>query len=525
MPAPASFPTPAPVREALATFTQLVAPCSVQGCPKPGAAPAAFTVAPAKPCNLMKLQVIEPKADPGGKPGTRAADFLQARQRVRLQSPVKLRTATDTLQITAVSKPQGTRQLDITCHLDAWCGDPAHQLIHVKGPGVDKEFPGTKASVGLFRRHFPTDSGPTPGFWAFINACWQAAAAPAEYEIRSITCGLPTSAKSAPLATLLGRIEVFPADTFELSLKIPALLQPDALSLDLKSDGWKSADDRKKDQLQKDADAYYASEQTFFREAGVTRSEVRKFVADMEKKKSGADDKDFVDKLEIKFRQTDGGRVIEAPIDDIVKLVRCVRDAEYAAKKVGDWISGAQVGPGASIKVDCQFFAGSIDARWQRMEHTDDRVFLGWEAELSIAIVKLEITLAVGWRCAGLADLFVELAGAGTLSIAGSAASKSPDQKVELDAKPSGKLELSGKVKGELMWCVSGETGLECAFETDCDDFHFMRKGKVLSGEIVVKRGAVNRTIAYSSRVYGGTAEKAEIVPADDRFGCFTLGS
>ena len=61
-------------------------------------------------------------------------------------------------------------------------------------------------------------------------------------------------------------------------------------------------------------------------------------------------------------------------------LVRCVRDAEYAAKKVGDWISGAQVGPGASIKVDCQFFAGSIDARWQRMEHTDDRVFLGWEA-------------------------------------------------------------------------------------------------------------------------------------------------
>lgn len=525
MPAPASSPAPGTVREAVGSFAQAVAACSIQGCPPPGTAAQAFSMAPAKPCNLMKLQVLEPKAEPGGNAGTRAAEFLRASQRVRLQSPVKLRTAVDTLQITAVSKPQGTRQLDITCHLDAWCGDPAHQRIHVTGPGVDKEFPGTKASVGLFRRHFPTDTGPTPGFWSFINACWQAGAAPSEYEIRSITCGLPASAKSAPISTLLGRIEVFPADTFELTLEIPALLQPDALSLDQKTENWKTDDDRKKDTQEKEADAYYASEQVFFREAGVSRADVRKFVADMDKKKSGEDDKDFVDELEIKFKQTDGGRKIEAPIDDIVKLVRCIRDAEYAAKKLGDWISGAQVGPGASLKVECQFFAGSIEAKWQRMEHTDDRVFLGWEAELSIAVVKLELTLAAGWRCAGLADLFVELAGAGTLSVAGNAACKSPDKKIELEVKPSGKLELSGKIKGELMWCVSGETGIECEFETDCDDFHFMRKGKVLSGDIVVKRGAVNRTVAYSSRVYGGTADKAEVVPPNDRFGCFSLGS
>jgi hypothetical protein len=70
--------------------------------------------------------------------------------------------------------------------------------------------------------------------------------------------------------------------------------------------------------------------------------------------------------------------------DDAIKLIRCIRQAEYFIKQVDRWVENATVGPGASFSIECQFFAGSVSAAWGQVEYVDDRVFLGWSAALDI---------------------------------------------------------------------------------------------------------------------------------------------
>ena len=506
---------PSSLRQALAVFSP-VTPlgCTVQGCPRVAGAMTVFTehAAPDKPCNLQKLEVIEPAGKPLRKDGARIADFLRTPERVRAACPVLLRSGTDTLQITGHSERQQRRQLNVNAIHQAWCGDPAHKRLRVVGPGLNKEFDGGTASFGLSRTALPTDDGFQDGLWAFINFCYQPDFQPQVYEVHSAACGLPPDARSTPNATLLASIQVYPADEFELKLEIPALKQPESCKYESNEGAWRTSEEVH-------ADSYYQSEKAFLREQGISRHDVRKFVADMAKKESGEDDQKFADDITFEFSHTDDRRVTKAPIHDVVKLVRFLREAEHRAAQISDWINGAQIGLGASFSISCQFFAGSISGKWGFVESLDDRVFYAMEAKLDIDVVKLELKISAGWRCAGLADLFVEFGGAGTLGLSIAVAQRGPDGGIKPSVSPKGELVLTGAIKRSLMWAIKGETGLECTLTPNYENFYFMRDGKALSGYIEIERGAIYKTVTYSCRVFGGTSEKEELRGEDKHFG------
>ena len=486
-------------------------------------APRKATKAATKPCNLTRFAINEPKANPQGKDGSRTVHFERTQTRLRRQSPIVLRTGSDCFQVTAPSKRQGSRQVVVNLVEQAWCGLADHQSIRVRGPNLDTVFLGQTANLALNRQPLIGDDSAAPsGLWTFVNACWTACRSPQQIRVESHSCGLPTCAGSAPMADLVGLIEVFPADRFKLSLTVPAMLEPSALKLESKSDMWKTDKDREIESDKATADSYFQSNKEFLKEASITRGDVRDFVSDMRKKSSGDDDEHFVDKLAIEFSQTDGTRVVKAPIDDAIKLVRAIRSAEYAIKQIDKWVESACIGPGASFSISCQFFAGSLSAEWGQVEYVDDRVFFGWSGSLDIELIKLELKIAIGWRCAGLADLFIELGGEGALGITASAAARGPDDDAEMKVSPKGELKLSGLIKTQLMWAVKGETGLECTFKADFDDFHFVSKKGAISGKITIVREPVYRVITYSNRLFGGTTTSKEtIVEADEQLAVF----
>lgn len=529
-------PPPPGIRDALASFSPLVnAGSSIQTCPhsglpvpQGGKTKAASTLIPSKPCNLVKMKMTEPSGKPQGKVGPRSIEFQRTETRNRRQSPTILRNSTDPFQITATSRGQGTRQIMVTVVQEACCGKTSHRMINVSGPDLYKDYLATQASLVFSRAPmFADEGGMGMGFWAAVNAAWQLShSSPITYNVTSRACGLPAGAKLAPLAALAGRIEVFPADQYKLALTIPSLLEPSALKYEPKSSNWMTEQEHLDEKARAQADSYYQSNKAFLKEAGVSRADVRDFTGKMAKKASGEDDHDFAGKLKLDFSQTDGERVLKAPIDDAIKLVRCIRSAEYAIKEIDKWIEGASVGPGASLSIACQFFAGSVSAEWGHVEFTDDRVFLGWEAKLSIELIKLELKIAMGWRCAGLADLFIEIGGEGTINLSGSVAARNPDDKPEIKPEVTGELKLSGMVKAQLMWAVKGETGLECSFKAEVGDFHFMRTKSAFAGKIVIAREPVYRVLTYSNRLFGGsTAEKHEVISADPAVAVFEFGA
>jgi hypothetical protein len=541
--APTSPSKPSALRSAVGGFSTLVpaggavGTCPLQakatnGAGTPGSAAASTKASKPsakvadKPCNLDLMQVTEPKGSPQGKDGARYAQFKPGGKLKRRQSPVELRAGQDPFHITATSARQGKRKLQIAVQQGAHCGHADHKLISVVGPGLTKAYSGNSATIELARQPLAGDNGVPFGLWAAVNAGWQACRGPAHYTISAYSCGLPASAKGVPTATLAGEVQVWPADQYKLSLSIPALLEPSALKLDKASDNWTTDKQKETDRRNAQADSYFQEHKDFLKEAGVSRKDVRDFVNGMGKKASGEDDEHFVDQLKIDFSQTDGQRTLKASVDDVVKLVRAIRRAEYAIKQVDKWLENATVGPGASFSLAVQFFSGSIAAEWGQTEYLDDRVYLAWKGSISIELVKLELKLAIGWRCAGLADLFIELGGEGTLSATGSAACVGPDDPVEFKLSPKGELKLSGMIKAQLMWAVKGETGLECTFKAELDEFHFMRaKGSALSGQVTIGREPVYRVITYSNRLWGGTTEeKEEVIKADENLAQFKFG-
>lgn len=535
---------PGALRSSVGSFSPLVTAGGALGtCPvqakagaSPGGAQASNTTASkaggasakvaSKPCNLELLQLAEPKGSPQGKDGARHAQFKLPGKLKRRQSPVELRAGQDPFNITATSARQGKRKLQFTVQQPVHCGHADHKLLSVVGPGLTKAFAGNSATIELAREPMAGDNGTPMGLWAAVNAGWQACRGPATYTVSAYSCGLPASAKGVPAAVLAGVVKVWPADQYKLTLSIPALLEPSALKLDKASSQWTTDKQKEADARTASADAYYQEHKDFLREAGVSRADVRDFVNGMGKKASGEDDEKFADKLKLDFSQTDGQRTLKASIDDAVRLVRAIRSAEYAIKQVDQWLENATVGPGASISVAVQFFSGSISAEWAQTEYLDDRVYLAWKGSIGIELVKLELKLAIGWRCAGLADLFIELGGEGSLSATGSAACVGPDDAVEFKLTPKGELKLSGMIKAQLMWAVKGETGLECTFKAELDEFRFMQaKGSALAGKVTIGREPVYRVITYSNRLWGGTTEeKEEVIKADENLAQFSFG-
>jgi hypothetical protein len=245
----------------------------------------------------------------------------------------------------------------------------------------------------------------------------------------------------------------------------------------------------------------------------------------MKKKQLGIHDKEYVDEIEVSLTQTDGTREIEAPIDDVIVLVRAILNAEYALKKIDEWIDNFQVGPGVSFSIDCQFLAGRINAQWGYTEYTDERVFMYIAGGIKIDLIKASVDVNAGWKCAGLADAYLKLEGEGTISLNLPSVEKTnPDEFPEASVKPEGELELSGGITGALGWVFTGDIGFEVTFKADVDDFKVLHEDSILSGTIKIAREPVYGVYTASILLYGTTTDKIELIPGNPKVGEFTFG-
>jgi hypothetical protein len=471
------------------------------------------------PCNLIHLLLTEPKADMSGKAGTRTAKIQNDPVLHPQASPTLLQTG-GVFQITAPSQANPARKISLQATTEAVCGGTHPQLVFAdgKGPGG---LAGTHKNLEFWRAPMATDSG-MPRLWVVVNAISRHM--PETYQLSASMCGVPAS--KPPVSSLNCMIEVFPADVFELELNIPAILKPDSLSFDKKSSGWKTEADRKKEEIKKAGDL--ASEE--YKKSDALQSmgsegEFRKFFEDLKKKQLGAQDSDWKDELKVKLTQKDDTRTLEAPIDDVIILVRAIRTAEYVFKKIDEWIDNFQVGPGVSLKLECQFLAGRINAKWGYTEYTDERVFLAIAGAIKIDLIKASVDVNAGWKCAGLADAFITLKGEGTLSLNLPAVEKTdPDTTLHSSVKAEGELKLSGGVHGAFGWVITGDVGFEVTFKADTEDFKVLCEKAILKGKILISREPVFGVFTCSCLLWGTTTKKVPVMEGNERVGEFVFG-
>ena len=478
----------------------------VQGCPK--AKPV-----PVQPCNLAMLSFTEPKAQMGEEEGTRSVQIRQGQDLDRSQSPTLLPPG-GTFQITAKSTANPPNQVNALVQMQATCSLATHPQLTADGPDDSTSKVTKKQTLSFNRPYMPGDDGEI-GLWAVINAVF--GQSPQTCSVTADCCGLPSPPGAGSVASLSGNIQIFPADQYELELSIPAFLKPDSLKYEKDGGSW-SDDDQDED----DDAGYFQSNQEYIQTTNTTP--VQQFAANMQNKQSGDDDDDFVDELEVKLTQTDGVRKLEAPIDDIIKLVRMIRSAEYAMKQLEGWIDALQVGPGFSFSIECQFLAGKMTAGWGYTEFTDDRVFLQYSGSLQLQIVKASVSLSVGFRCLGIADLLLVLSGEGTISISlPSVEKKSPDEKPEVSVEPEGELELTGSIEGTLWWFVKGSVGITTTFKAETENLQVFSDQGMLSGEITISREPVTLSAAVSCRLLGQDGYEVEIIKEDPEIAVFTF--
>jgi hypothetical protein len=215
----------------------------------------------------------------------------------------------------------------------------------------------------------------------------------------------------------------------------------------------------------------------------------------------------------------------ELEFDDVIILVRAIRTAEYVFKKIDEWIDNFQVGPGVSLKLECQFLAGRINAKWGYTEYTDERVFLAIAGAIKIDLIKASVDVNAGWKCAGLADAFITLKGEGTLSLNLPAVEKTdPDTTLHSSVKAEGELKLSGGVHGAFGWVITGDVGFEVTFKADTEDFKVLCEKAILKGKILISREPVFGVFTCSCLLWGTTTKKVPVMEGNERVGEFVFG-
>jgi hypothetical protein len=471
------------------------------------------------PCNLIHLLLTEAEASFSGKPGTRVVQ-IQNDPVLHLQaSPTLLQTG-GVFQITAPSNANKPRKITLQVTPEALCGGTHPQMVFIdgKGPGGVS---GVQALLEFWRPPMATESG-MPRLWMVVNSVFMQSAV--TYPLSAATCGVPVSKPA--VASLGGAIEVYPADVFELELSIPAILKPDSLKFEKKTSSWQTVADKRKEEIKAAgdlaSDEYKKSEAL---QSTGSEGEFRKFFEDLKKKQLGVEDPSYVDELKVKLTQKDGDHSLEAPIDDVIVLVRAILSAEYALKKIDEWIDNFQVGPGVSITFECQFLAGRINARWGYTEYTDERVFLAIAGAIKCDLIKASVDVNAGWKCAGLADAFIALKGEGTISLNLPAVEKSdPDMTLSSSVKPEGELKLSGGIHGALGWVITGDIGFEVSFKADAEDFKVLSDEAILKGKILISREPVYGVYTATMPLYGTTTDKVEVMKGNPKVGEFVFG-
>jgi hypothetical protein len=363
--------------------------------------------------------------------------------------------------MTAPSAANDPRELVVDVTTQAVCSGATHPELAVSDSEGVRSVIGPQAKLGFTRGALDTDSG-LPGLWVVLNAAWMQS--PVSYPVSATTCGVPASGPAVP--SLSAVVQVYPADTFEFELELPPLFEPESLKYEHTSKGWASAEDEEEDEPKEEFTKLEALNSTG------TEGTIKEA---LEKKDDEEDDESFAEKITVSLTQEDGSRTLEAPIDDVIKLVRMIRSVEYAVKQIQEWADGIQVGPGFSIELGCEFLIGHVSASWGYTEFTDDRVFLAYSGKLQLDLMKLSVEFNIGWKCAGLADAYLKLEGEGAISISAEVSVKTPTAKRPTGSiAPEGEIELSGGVEGALGWVITASATLSVTFQAETEDFKFL---------------------------------------------------
>jgi hypothetical protein len=442
-----------------------------------------------KPCNLQLLRFTEPSADMSGKTGQRVVEIRQNQDPTHRSCPALLNSG-GVFQITAHSAANPPRTVKVEAVTESVCSGATHPELAALDFGGYHSAIAKQMKLGFSRPPMQGDSGGS-GLWAILNSVFQQS--PVDYPISSTTCGQPSSPSATGVPSFSGVIQVFPADVFELEFSLPAILKPESLSFDEKNKGWETIKDQNKKEIKDSGDAAsqaYKSSKAL-QEVG-SEGEFRQFFEDLKKKQLGEEDSKYYDEITVKLTQKDGTRELEAPTQDIVNIIRAITSAEYAFKQIEDWIDNFQVGLGVSLKMECQFLAGRLSAKWGYTEYMDDRVFFAYAGAIKIDLIKASVDINAGWKCGGLADAFLFITGEGTISFnVPEIVKESPDEAPKASVKPEGELKLSGGVQGTLGWFITGTVKFEVTFKADTEDFRVLCDEGIFSGKAVISREPV----------------------------------
>jgi hypothetical protein len=475
-----------------------------------------------KPCNLLKLYCIEPTAEMSGKHGQRVVEIRQGQELTHRACPALLDSG-GVFQITAESAANPPRTVNVGVTTEAVCGTDTHPELAASDSSWARSTITQQMTLNFSRPPMDGDGGGL-GIWAMLNSV--VLQSPLSYPICASTCGVPSSSASTPVSSLSGVIEVYPADQFEFELSLPALLKPESLSFDKKSEGWETTKDEQKKEIKQvgdeASDLYKSSD--LLQETG-SEGEFRTFFEDLKKQQLGVEDEKYCDQITVKLTQKDGLRELVAPTQDIINLVRAIRSAEYAFKQIEDWIDDFQVGPGVSFKVECQFFAGRLAAKWGYTEYLDDRVFFAYAGGIKVDLVKASVDINAGWKLGGLADAFLCFSGEGTISLNVPEIKKEdPDETPESSVlKPEGELKLSGGAQGALGWAITGQAKFEVTFKADTENFKLFRDDVILGGTVVISREPTYGVLKASCRLLGTTTAKKEFIKGNPRMAEFSF--
>jgi hypothetical protein len=474
-----------------------------------------------KPCNLKLLRLTEPVADISGKPGTRSAEVRLGQTTTHRCCPALLDSG-GVFQITAQSDANPPRTLKVEAVTEAICSGATHPELAAMDSAGAHGLVAKQTTLKFSRMPMSGDSG-LAGLWVVLNSVFQQS--PVDYFVSAATCGCPASPSGTAVADLRCVVQVFPADVYELEFSLPALLKPEALSYEKKSEEWETVKDQKKKEIEAAGDL--ASEEykssAALQQTG-SEGEFRSFFEDLKKKQLGEEDPKYYDEITVKLTQKDGSRSLEAPVQDIINLIRAIDNAEYAFKQIQDWIENFQVGPGVSFKVECQFLAGRVSAKWGYTEYTDDRVFFAYAGGIKIDLIKASMDVNAGWKCAGLADAFLFINGEGTISFnAPEIAKESPDEAPKASLKPEGELKLSGGVQGALGWIITGSVKFEVAFKADTEDFKVLCDDGIFGGKVVISREPVFGQFTVTLRLWGSKTHQIVVAKGNPNLAEFDL--
>ena len=477
---------------------------------------------PDKPCNLQMMRLVESDADCSGERKTRSVEIRKGQALNRNASPTLL-PAGETFQITASSEANGQpRVLNLEVSTAADCLSSKHPEAEWQDARGAQQKVGKQQKLEFYRPPLRGDDVGL-GFFTIVNAIF--GQKPVSYPVEARCCGMPPQPGGGSVESLGATIEVFPADKYSLELSFPALCKPHALEFSRASESWttqRERDEKKIEAAGDKADELYKENKEAMELLG-SKAEFREFAEDMKKRQIGFVEGD-PEIPKVSLTQTDGRRSLKAPVDDVIQLVRLIRNAEYRLKEFERWVDNFQVGPGVRFKVECQFFVAKITAKWGYTEYLDDRVFLSYSGSADIDIIKANLDLSLGFKCAGAADLLLVLKGEGTLGLTVPEFTKEqPDEPPKGKVKPRGELKITGGVEGTVLWAAHAEGVVEVTFKADTEELEILSEHAVLAGKIVVSREPVMAKLTYSCTLWGARTKSKELVKADPKLAEFTF--